>query len=150
MECILWTGVRCSRATLYTLYVLSGHFITVLAWAEVVSKRRVRDKWEFYMHYVNCKLRSLVIRYLTRQPLVNKRLDEWVCEARLDIEQLQLPRKDSKMSSLARSSRPSSPDIQTPTPLIPHPKKLNGVGRKRKHESVEVRIRGRWRGGGGS
>ena len=71
---------------------------------------------------------------------VNKRLDEWVCEDRLDLEQLQLPRKESKVSSLARNSRPSSPDVQTPPPSspMPPPKKLNGIGRKRKHESVEV------------
>ncbi|XP_064403731.1 histone acetyltransferase KAT5-like [Halichondria panicea] len=90
-------------------------------WAEVVSKRRVNNKWDFYVHYVN----------------FNKRLDEWVCEDRLDLEQLQLPRKESKVSSLARNSRPSSPDVQTPPPPMPPPKKINGIGRKRKHESVE-------------
>ena len=74
--------------------------------------------------------------------LVNKRLDEWVSEDRLDIERLQLPRKDSKVSTLARNSRPSSPDVHTPTSSTAPPpnKKYNGIGRKRKHESAEVSL----------
>ena len=70
---------------------------------------------------------------------VNKRLDEWVCEDRLDVEQLQLPRKDSKVSTLVKSSRPSSPDTPVPTPPMVPPKKLTGPNKKRKHDSVEVR-----------
>ena len=68
----------------------------------------------------------------------NKRLDEWVSEDRLDIERLQLPRKDSKVNSLSKSSRPASPDVATPTST--EPKKTNSlIGRKRKHDgSVEV------------
>lgn len=69
---------------------------------------------------------------------VNKRLDDWVNEDRLDIERLQLPRKDSKVSTLAKSSRPASPDVVMPL-LSSDPKKFNSfAGRKRKHDSVEV------------
>jgi len=90
--------------------------------AEVVSKRKVGDKWEFYMHFVN----------------FNKRLDEWVSEDRCDIERLQLPRKDSKVSNLAKNSRPSSPDVNAATLSSLDPKKFNSIaGRKRKHDSVE-------------
>lgn len=74
--------------------------------------------------------------------IVNKRLDEWVNEDRLDIERLQLPRKDSKVSTLAKNSRPSSPDVHTPnsSTAAPPNKKYNGIGRKRKHESAEVSL----------
>lgn len=73
---------------------------------------------------------------------VNKRLDEWVSEDRLDVEKLQLPRKDSKVSTLAKGSRPASPDVHSPVPtLSADPKKFNSLaGRKRKHDSVEVCI----------
>ena len=70
---------------------------------------------------------------------VNKRLDDWVGEDRLDIEKLQLPRKDSKVSTLSKSSRPASPDVVMPL-LSSDPKKYNSISgnRKRKHDSVEV------------
>jgi len=48
---------------------------------------------------------------------VNKRLDEWVDEDKLNLEKVQFPHKESKVSALAKSSRPSSPDTQVPTPV---------------------------------
>ncbi len=36
-------------------------FIHGIAWAEVISKRKVDDKWEFYVHYLNCKLSNATI-----------------------------------------------------------------------------------------
>ena len=75
----------------------------------------------------------------THAHTVNKRLDEWVSEDRCDIERLQLPRKDSKVSNLAKNSRPSSPDVNAATLSSLDPKKFNSIaGRKRKHDSVEV------------
>ena len=60
---------------------------------------------------------------------VNKRLDEWVSEDLLDVDRLQLPRKDSKVSTLSKSSRPASPDVST---LNVEPKRHNSVtGRKK-------------------
>ena len=53
--------------------------------------------------------------------LVNKRLDEWVDEGRLDLSKLQLPKKeDTKKSSKGKGtgSRPCSPDREL----------VNGVG----------------------
>ena len=72
----------------------------------------------------------------------NKRLDEWVSEDRCDFERLQLPRKDSKVSNLAKNSRPSSPSVHTATSSAISSldtKRFNSLaGRKRKHDSVEV------------
>ena len=72
----------------------------------------------------------------------NKRLDEWVSEDRCDFERLQLPRKDSKVSNLAKNSRPSSPSVHTATSSAVSSldtKRFNSLaGRKRKHDSVEV------------
>ena len=71
--------------------------------------------------------------------LVNKRLDEWVSEDRLDTEKLQLPRKDSKITTLSKNSRPASPDVLMNVQIPTDPKKFNSLsGRKRKHDSVEV------------
>ena len=49
--------------------------------------------------------------------LVNKRLDEWVTEERMDLLKMELPKKDTKTpmkdaaaSKLMNGSRPSSPD----------------------------------------
>lgn len=42
---------------------------------------------------------------------VNKRLDEWVSEDRLDYSKLQLPKKETKsVSRRTTDSRPSSPE----------------------------------------
>lgn len=114
-------------------YIVGHCFLSALA--EVISRRKAKGKWQFYVHYVG----------------FNKRLDEWVSEDRLDLDRLQLPRKDSKVSSLAKGSRPASPDVHTPstpaplplsapipTPSSLDPKKANSLaGRKRKHDSVE-------------
>ena len=56
----------------------------------------------------------------------------------LDLERLQLPRKDSKVSTLSKSSRPASPDV---TSLgTEHTKRHNSItGRKKiKLDSAEV------------
>ena len=68
---------------------------------------------------------------------VNKRLDEWISEDLLDVERLQLPRKDSKVSTLSKNSRPASPDVAT---LNAEPKRHNSItGRKKiKLDSAEV------------
>jgi hypothetical protein len=69
---------------------------------------------------------------------VNKRLDEWVHEDNIDPDRLQLPRKESKIGALTKQSRQPSPvEVSTPTSI--EPRKLGAlVGRKRKHDSVEV------------
>lgn len=73
----------------------------------------------------------------------NKRLDEWVCEDKLDIEHLQLPRKDCKTQSAlikAPLSRAGSPDVAgviTPTHLLAGDpvRRTSIAGRKRKLET---------------
>lgn len=66
--------------------------------------------------------------------VVNKRLDEWVSEDRVDCERMQLPRKDSKISSLSKNSRPASPDVLSPV----DPRKLNAVLKKKRSEGTEA------------
>lgn len=66
--------------------------------------------------------------------VVNKRLDEWVSEDRVDCERMQLPRKDSKISSLSKNSRPASPDVLSPV----DPRKLNAVLKKKKSDGTEA------------
>ena len=60
----------------------------------------------------------------------------------VDPERLQLPRKESKIGTLAKNSRQESRQaspVDTQLPLGVEPKKLGSlVGRKRKHGSVEV------------
>ncbi len=81
----------------------------------------------------------------------NKRLDEWVSEDRLDLEKIQLPRKDCKSSAtntiaaIKNMSRASSPDITViapPTSFLPHDiiRRTSVAGRKRKNEAGDVRI----------
>ena len=73
----------------------------------------------------------------------NKRLDEWVSEEKLDIEHLQLPRKDTKTPSAlikAPFSRAASPDVAgviTPTHLLAGDpiRRTSIAGRKRKLET---------------
>ena len=71
--------------------------------------------------------------------LVNKRLDEWVEEERLDLTKLQLPKKeDTKKISKGKGadSRPCSPDrelvngVGAGRPKAP-------VGRKRKANAMD-------------
>ena len=78
---------------------------------------------------------TLITTYLACS--VNKRLDEWISEDLLDVERLQLPRKDSKVSTLSKNSRPASPDVAS---LNPEPKRHNSItGRKKiKLDSAEV------------
>lgn len=62
--------------------------------AEILSIRDTPNgDTMYYIHYID----------------YNKRLDEWVTKDRLDLQRLQLPKKDSK-SALKNGSRPSSPD----------------------------------------
>lgn len=49
---------------------------------------------------------------------VNKRLDEWVPEERMDVTKAELPKKDAKTpkkepqtSKLTNGSRPASPEV---------------------------------------
>ena len=82
-----------------------------------------------YMHHTvsHVHVHALVLVYIV--PPVNKRLDEWVSEDLLDVERLQLPRKDSKVSTLSKNSRPASPDVGS---LNSEPKRHNSVtGRKK-------------------
>lgn len=89
-----------------------------------------------YVHvHVYCYTHTPHISSLA--PSVNKRLDEWISEDLLDVERLQLPRKDSKVSTLSKNSRPASPDV---TSLNAEPKRHNSItGRKKiKLDSAEV------------
>ena len=69
--------------------------------------------------------------------LVNKRLDEWVEEERLDLNRLQMPKKeDTKKINKGAGSRPCSPDrelvngVGSGRPKAP-------VGRKRKANAMD-------------
>lgn len=52
----------------------------------------------------------------------------------MDCERMQLPRKDSKISSLSKNSRPASPDVLSPV----DPRKLNAALKKKKSEGAEA------------
>ena len=71
--------------------------------------------------------------------LVNKRLDEWVEEERLDLSKLQLPKKeDAKKTSKGKGagSRPCSPDRELVNGVgSGRPKAI--VGRKRKANAMD-------------
>ena len=64
-------------------------------------------------------------------PPVNKRLDEWVVEDNVDAERLQLPRKESKIGNLTKSSRQASPvEVATPpSSELGLPRKHGGISR---------------------
>jgi len=66
---------------------------------------------------------------------VNKRLDEWVNEDQLNLDKVQLPHKESKVSALAKNSRPSSPDTLGPASTDSR-KHGSMLGRKRKNTST--------------
>ena len=100
--------------------VTLGHHTQDWITAEVLSRKKSDDKWQFYVHYID----------------FNKRLDEWVSEDRVDCERMQLPRKDSKISSLSKNSRPASPDVLSPV----DPRKLNAVLKKKKSDGTEPEL----------
>eukprot|EP00731_Ephydatia_muelleri_P027725 Em0019g598a len=100
--------------------VTLGHHTEDWITAEVLSRKKIDDKWQFYVHYID----------------FNKRLDEWVSEDRVDCERMQLPRKDSKISSLSKNSRPASPDVLSPV----DPRKLNAVLKKKRSEGTEPEL----------
>ena len=58
----------------------------------------------------------------------------------MDPERMQLPRRESKIGTLAKNSRQPSP-VDAPTPIGSEARKHGSlVGRKRKHGSVEVSL----------
>ncbi|XP_074655532.1 histone acetyltransferase KAT5-like [Tubulanus polymorphus] len=65
--------------------------------AEVLSKKEIDGKNVYYIHYID----------------FNKRLDEWVLETRMDLQRLEMPRKDKtpiKDNKSQNGSRPCSPE----------------------------------------
>ncbi|XP_033633658.1 histone acetyltransferase KAT5-like [Asterias rubens] len=95
--------------------------------AEILSRKEVENRTIFYVHFID----------------YNKRLDEWVERDRLDIDKMQLPKKDAKTpvkdsavskGNCSSNSRASSPDREmsngTPNFNIHRPK--SNIGRKRK------------------
>lgn len=62
--------------------------------AEILSIKSNKDNEQmYYIHYID----------------YNKRLDEWVGKDRLNLLNVQFPKRDTK-SNLKNGSRPSSPD----------------------------------------
>ncbi|RWS28060.1 histone acetyltransferase KAT5-like protein [Leptotrombidium deliense] len=63
--------------------------------AEILSIKNTEDGEQlYYVHYID----------------FNKRLDEWVTKDRLDLNEMQLPKKETKTTPLKNGSRPASPD----------------------------------------
>ena len=56
-----WSKHLLNYLTIKLLYLIMCRFF-VIAWAEVISKRRKEDGWEYYVHYLNCKFFILVAR----------------------------------------------------------------------------------------
>ena len=62
--------------------------------AEILSvKTNINGDTLYYIHYID----------------FNKRLDEWVSQERLDLKEMQLPKKEVK-TPIKNGSRPPSPD----------------------------------------
>lgn len=110
--------------------------------AEILSKKEVGGRNIYYIHYEDCEYNKNVLvtnngivnidncsdwnsnlqcwMFLSYMMLhlssVNKRLDEWVSEDRMDIGRMELPRKDTKTPKKegkavnGTTSRPTSPD----------------------------------------
>ncbi|MFH4983778.1 hypothetical protein AB6A40_010487 [Gnathostoma spinigerum] len=81
--------------------------------AEILSIKPTADgKYRFYVHYIDC----------------NRRLDEWVDEASLDLSNVRFPQKGGKIHKnqieTASSSRASSAEREMPS--------KKGGSRKRK------------------
>lgn len=76
--------------------IISKLFLTALA--EILSvKQTLSGDSMYYIHYID----------------FNKRLDEWVSQDRLDLKEMQLPRKEVK-TPIKNGSRPCSPDRDIP------------------------------------
>lgn len=76
--------------------------LTVLDSAEILKVKRLdNDRLEFYVHFDDCKLALFFIKL----SLVNKRLDEWVDQSRIDFDRIEYPHKklprDSSSASLS-------------------------------------------------
>ncbi|RWS04048.1 histone acetyltransferase KAT5-like protein [Dinothrombium tinctorium] len=71
--------------------------------AEILSIKHKEDGEPlYYIHYID----------------FNKRLDEWVTKDRLDLNELQLPKKESKSTPLKNGSRPCSPEREPITTVF--------------------------------
>ncbi|XP_072025620.1 histone acetyltransferase KAT5-like isoform X2 [Amphiura filiformis] len=87
--------------------------------AEILSRKDVdRAAPEFYVHYID----------------YNKRLDEWVTLDRLNLDKLQMPKKDKTPVKDGRSSRASTPERDMVNGgLLPGlSRNKSNAGRKRK------------------
>lgn len=51
----LKTGVSRVLCVICDPLAMSGLYLSSLAWAEIISKKKNGEKWDFYVHYVNCK-----------------------------------------------------------------------------------------------
>lgn len=47
-------------------------FLLPTAIAEIISKRRVNQKWEFYVHYVNCEFAVVLSKSVMCQQYLNQ------------------------------------------------------------------------------
>ena len=97
-------------------------------WAEILSKKdNPNGSSVYYVHYDDCKFHftisekkvGIVILIFLFYASVNKRLDEWVTEDRMDMSRLELPQKDVKGNTPLKltngnqhrsDSRPPSPE----------------------------------------
>lgn len=64
-----------------------------IALAEILSIKDTLNGPLYYIHYID----------------FNKRLDEWVTQDRLELKEMQLPKKENK-TPIKNGSRPGSPD----------------------------------------
>lgn len=62
--------------------------------AEILSVKSRGNDTMYYVHFID----------------YNKRLDEWVSEDRLDLTNIQMPKKEAVKGVLKNGSRSSSPD----------------------------------------
>lgn len=82
--------VRLKDSKLYRKWILG---LTFLDTAEILKVKRLdNDRLEFYVHFDDCELTLLYLILL-----VNKRLDEWVDQSRINFDKLETS-SNKKMS----------------------------------------------------
>ena len=98
-------------------------FTLILDWAEILSKKdNPNGSSIYYIHYEDCEgnCKCCFISCFNKKIFsVNKRLDEWVTEERMDMSRIEQPQKDTKSNTPLKltngahhrtDSRPPSPE----------------------------------------
>ena len=142
----LFARLCCRNAIMYVVREDLSFIFVFTDMAEILSKKEISGKNIYYIHYDDCKYKLKDGHVIIKTPLqkslfaswsvkivalkcrfklvVNKRLDEWVGEDRMNLDKLEQPKKEvktpSKDGKMLNGSRPSSPERELVVCILGH------------------------------